>query len=69
MARSIDIWPSLVQGGMDHEAGFIDLVFGWCQGLAVLVDQDQVAGIDQTKMNGIWILLGLRSGMAILQGG
>jgi hypothetical protein len=55
VARGVDVRAGLVQRRVDHEARLVDLVLGRRQGVAVLVDEDQVAGGDQAEMDGVGV--------------
>lgn len=49
--RNIDICSSLVQRSVNYEASLVDLVFRRRQGVALFIDEDQIAGIDKTEVN------------------
>jgi len=56
VAGCMDIWPRLVQRGMDHETSRVDFVLSGRHGDALFGDQDQVTGIDQCEVYsvGVW---------------
>lgn len=55
MAGGVDVGATLVDGGVDDEAGFIDELVCAANPVTFFVDMDEVGHFDETKVNAVGV--------------
>lgn len=53
MAGSVNVWATLVDGGVDDEPGFVDKLVCAADPVALFVDVDEVRHFDEAKVDAI----------------